>query len=92
MKKIGRGFGDAKQNSRELEREREANLPKECIKGFIVRRATMIIWGRLTACFFQFRGHGSKEKEHRQFKDVARQRVFVKIVRRPSICFPALSC
>ena len=49
--KIGRGFGDAKQNSRELEREREANLPKECIKGFIVRRAIVSI-GRLTACFF----------------------------------------
>jgi len=51
LKKIGRGFGDAKQNSRELEREREANLPKECIKGFIVRRAIVSI-GRLTACFF----------------------------------------
>jgi uncharacterized membrane protein YbhN (UPF0104 family) len=24
--------------------------------------------GRLTACFFIHRGHGSKEKEHRKFK------------------------
>jgi len=27
-----------------LEREREANLPKECIKGFIVRRAIVNHW------------------------------------------------
>jgi len=32
---IWRRFGDAKQNSRELEKEGEANLPKECIKGFV---------------------------------------------------------
>ena len=33
--RIWKRFGDAKQNSRELERQREANLPKECIKGFV---------------------------------------------------------
>jgi hypothetical protein len=32
---IWKRFGDAKHNNRELEREAESNLPKECIKGFV---------------------------------------------------------
>jgi len=32
---IWKRFGDTKQNSQELEREREANLPKEFLKGFV---------------------------------------------------------
>jgi len=81
LEKIGRGFGDAKQNiqgkkrkyflsltsrkknklereekklkhsSQELKKEGEVILPRECIKGFVIRRAIVII-GRLTACFF----------------------------------------
>ena len=74
MEKIGRGFGDTKQNiqgkkkrkyflsstlrkknklegeekklkhsSQELKKEGEAKLPKECIKGFVIRRAIVII-------------------------------------------------
>jgi len=34
---IWKRFGDAKQNSQELEKQGEAKLPKECIKGFAVR-------------------------------------------------------
>jgi hypothetical protein len=46
---IWKRFGDAKHNNQEL--EREADLLKECIKGFVIRRATFNT-GRLTACFF----------------------------------------
>ena len=36
--RIWKRFGDTKQNSRELEKEKEIEvLPKECIKGFAVR-------------------------------------------------------
>ena len=41
---IWKRFGDAKQNSQELEKQGEINLPKECIKGFIIRRATVSNW------------------------------------------------
>ena len=67
---IWKRFGDAKHNSQKLERKGEINLPKECLKGFVIRRAMFSIKnGRLTACFFICRGHGSKEKEHRKFKE-----------------------
>jgi hypothetical protein len=34
--RIWKRFGDTKQNSRELEKEKEIEvLPKECLKGFI---------------------------------------------------------
>jgi hypothetical protein len=48
---IWKRFRDAKHNSQKLERKGEINLPKECLKGFVIRRAIVII-GRLTACFF----------------------------------------
>jgi len=32
---IWKRFGDAKQNIQELGRKGEADLPKECIKGFV---------------------------------------------------------
>jgi hypothetical protein len=32
---IWKRFGDTKHNSLELEKQREADLPKECIKGFV---------------------------------------------------------
>ena len=33
--RIWKRFGDAKRNSQKLEKEREADLPKECLKRFV---------------------------------------------------------
>jgi len=38
---IWKRFGDAKRNSQELEKQGEIDLPKECLKRFVIRRAIL---------------------------------------------------
>ena len=57
---IWKRFGDTKQNSQESEKQGEINLPKECIKGFVIRRA-MVIIGQADRLLLFIRGHGSQK-------------------------------
>ena len=58
---IWKRFGDAKQNSRELEKQEEINLPKECLKGFVIRRAIVIIGQADRLLFLFLEGTALKE-------------------------------
>jgi len=44
-----------------LERKGEINLPKECIKGFVIRRATVIHWQAVSLLFLFVEGTALKE-------------------------------
>jgi len=57
--RIWKRFGDTKLNSQELEKQGEINLPKECLKGFVIRRAIVNHW-QADRLLFLTRGHGDK--------------------------------
>jgi hypothetical protein len=62
LKKIGRGSGDTKLNSQELEKQGEINLPKECLKGFVIRRAIVTHWQADRLLFLFLEGTAQKKK------------------------------
>jgi hypothetical protein len=59
---IWKRFGDAKHNSQKLERKGEINLPKECLKGFVIRRAIVIIGQADRLLFLFLEGTAQKKK------------------------------